>query len=387
MKILVLNYEYPPLGGGAAPVCRNLTTEMAKNGHRVTVVTMRYTGLPAYEKSGSVEIFRLKCLRARAHACMPWEQYSYILATKRFLRRLLRKRRYDVCHTHFVIPTGPIAEWVKKYYGIPYVLTAHGSDVEGYNDKTYMKIMHRFLRPAWRQIVKEAYSTVAPSGYLLQLMKNEFSGGHYFRISNGLDISVFQTDRSTKEKSILLMGRMQAAKNFQTVFRAIALISDTVWATWTVDVLGDGPYRSELMKLCAELGIESRVKFHGWVENGSTAQLDYLKKALVYISASHFENCPMAVLEAMAAGCYPLLSDIEGHRQFFSGREDRYFFKADDARGLSEKITLLLLQGLKECVVNGPDISTYDNARIAKEYLKLLEKAAKTTSEKPIQVH
>ena len=102
---------------------------------------------------------------------MPWEQYSYILAAKRFLKLHLKTHRYDACHTHFVIPTGQIALWVKEKFDIPYIITAHGSDVEGHNDKPYIKGLHRILRPAWKAIVREAYAVAAPSNYLLDLMK------------------------------------------------------------------------------------------------------------------------------------------------------------------------------------------------------------------------
>ena len=139
MDILVLNYEYPPLGGGAAPVCRDLAEGMAKEGHRITVVTMGFSGLPEYEMHDGMEIYRLNCLRQKEHSCMPWEQCSYILAAKRFLKLHLKTHRYDACHTHFVIPTGQIALWVKEKFDIPYIITAHGSDVEGHNDKLYYK--------------------------------------------------------------------------------------------------------------------------------------------------------------------------------------------------------------------------------------------------------
>ena len=42
MNILVLNYEFPPLGGGASPVSRDISIRLASLGHRVTVVTMGY---------------------------------------------------------------------------------------------------------------------------------------------------------------------------------------------------------------------------------------------------------------------------------------------------------------------------------------------------------
>lgn len=376
MKILVLNYEYPPLGGGAAPVCRNLAACMAKEGHQVSVVTMGFPGLPPYEIVEGVEIYRVKCLRMQAHSCKPWEQASYILAAKRFLKKNLLTHSYDICHVHFVVPTGPIAKWLKAYRRIPYAITAHGSDVEGYNEKVSMKVLHCLLRPAWKRIVREAYAVAAPSEYLLNLLNREMPSDKYKLIPNGLDVGKYRADCSQKEKRILLMGRMQKTKNFQTILKAVAMIPDEIWRDWHTDILGDGPYREELEQLCVRLGIISRFTFHGWIENGSSEQLHCLKRSAIYISASHFENCPMAVLEAIAAGCCPLLSDIEGHRQFFPGGADKFFFRADDAKELAEKLELLLSTEPESFFVEGMDITSYDNRRITNKYLMLLEQAA-----------
>jgi len=49
MKILMLNYEFPPLGGGASPVSYEIAKGYAKLGHKVTVVTMGYKDLPKEE--------------------------------------------------------------------------------------------------------------------------------------------------------------------------------------------------------------------------------------------------------------------------------------------------------------------------------------------------
>ena len=376
MDILVLNYEYPPLGGGAAPVCRDLAVGMARAGHRVTVVTMGYTGLPEREARDGVEIIRLKCLRARAHACMPWEQYSYILAAKRFLKRQLRTRRYDVCHAHFVIPTGPVARWLKRRYGVPYVITAHGSDVEGHNSKVWMRAMHRLLRPAWRGIVRDAHAVAAPSAYLMRLMRKTLADGSYALIPNGLDVEKYGANAGPKERRMLVMGRMQAAKNVQTILRAVARIPDDIWEDWTLDILGDGPYREKLESLAQALGIQTRVTFHGWIENGSDAQMDLLRRSAVHISASRFENCPMGVLEGLASGCRPVLSDIEGHRQFFEDGGDALFFPADDADTLAAELTTLLREGPKPEEGRQACPPAFDARRVTAQYIDILEKAA-----------
>ena len=54
LKILMLNYEFPPLGGGAAPVSYELAKGYARKGHEVTAVTMGFKGLPEYEEKEGI---------------------------------------------------------------------------------------------------------------------------------------------------------------------------------------------------------------------------------------------------------------------------------------------------------------------------------------------
>ena len=379
MRILILNYEYPPLGGGAAPVCRDLAVSMAAEGHKVVVVTMGFDDLPRHEVKDGVEIFRLKCWRKNQASCMPWEQMSYIVEAEQFLEKYLRKHSFDICHTHFVIPTGAVALWVKNRFGIPYIVTGHGSDVEGYNDKKWMRFMHYFLRPFWKQIAGNSFAVVSPSSWLLKLMKKAKKDGRYVLIPNGLDFDKYEADQGQKEHRILVMGRMQKSKNVQTILKAVHQVPDDLWGDWQADILGDGPYRAQLEELADQLDIRGRVQFRGWIKNGSEEQLEYLRKASVYISASHFENCPMSVLEAAASGCYPLLSDIEGHRQFFSKEKswEKNFFSADDDRALSEKIAEVLKKDTALLWENCINRKMYGMENVTRKYLKLLEQAAK----------
>lgn len=354
MDILVLNYEFPPLGGGAAPVSQDIATALQKRGHTVTVVTMGYKDLPYEETIQGVKVYRLKCWRRKKNVCKPWEQYTYLLAVRRFIRKYIKTpHRFDVCHTHFVIPTGEVARWIKKKYNIPYIITAHGSDVEGHNRKKSMLVMQRILRKPWQHIVKDAECVVSPSVYLMNLMTKNYPNGKYVHIPNGIDYQKFVAlnNPDRKEKVILIMGRLQRFKNVQTILRALSKVD---LSEWQVEVLGDGPYRGELENIVKQLKLEDKVHFHGWIDHGSSEQLDFLTKSSIYISASEFENCPMAVIEAIAAGCYPLLSDIPGHRQFFE--EETYFFETYNADKLAEKVALVMSQngtGLTNIDVSG----------------------------------
>ena len=168
-RILILNYEFPPLGGGASPVSYELGKGYVKEGNQVGVVTMGYKDLPEYEKKDGMKIYRVKCIRSKKEICHPWEQLSYLYSAKKFLKEHLKDNHYDICHCHFIIPTGILAKWVKKKFGIPYIITAHGSDIPHYNTDRF-QLLHYFTGPMLRGVCKEAKLITSPSKYLRDLL-------------------------------------------------------------------------------------------------------------------------------------------------------------------------------------------------------------------------
>lgn len=371
MKVLVLNYEYPPLGGGAAPVSRDLAIALATKGHKVTVVTMGYQNLPDYEEpQDNLSIYRLKCLRGSKSSCNPIEQFSYLLSLQAFMKKHKELQNSDVCHSHFVIPTGEGARRVCKKYGIPYYITAHGSDVEGHNTKISMRIMHRFLRSGWRKIVRESQGVISPSQYLLDRMKSNYPLGKYFLIPNGIDYGTYEKlSHSNKQKTILIMGRLQKFKNVQSIIRAL---KEVEMSDWKVIILGDGPYRQDLERMVQELQLQDIIQFKGWIDNKSPEQLKIIGESSIYISASRFENCPMSVVEVVVAGNYPILSDIPAHRQLLS--EDRFYFDVDNIDELRKKIRNIMdiVEAGNELMI--PTMEKFGWERISKEYEKVLSK-------------
>jgi glycosyltransferase involved in cell wall biosynthesis len=330
VKILTLNYEYPPIGGGAAPVAKVTCEALADRGHKLTVVTMGYKRLPSYEKVNGVEIYRVPCLRTKAAVCYPWEQFTYIISAKKFLKKHLKENQYDVCHTHFIIPTGVIARWLKKWYNTPYVITSHGSDVPGYNQKRF-KLLHKLLHRSWCKICVDADKIVFPSQYLCDLLRKSIGVENHVVIPNGININVYRT--GPKENIILTMSRLQPYKGVQRVIQAFARINPS---DWTLHIAGDGPYRENLESLVSELDLTDKVVFHGWLENMSEVHIGLLAKARVSVLASDFENMPTSVMEAIASDCHVILSDIPAHQYFI--RFGAELFQTDDLSTLVVKI-------------------------------------------------
>ena len=192
LKILMLNYEFPPLGGGASPVSYEIAKGYVKLGHEVDVVTMGYSELPENEIKDGINIYRVKCMRKKKEICQPWEQLSYINSAKKFLRVHMKTHSYDINHTHFIIPTGVLALWMKKKYGLSYIVTSHGSDVLGYNNKRAFKYLYPLLKGKWKKIIKEAKFVTTPSQFLQGKIKEITNYGNFIVIYNGIDEGKFK---------------------------------------------------------------------------------------------------------------------------------------------------------------------------------------------------
>lgn len=362
MNILVLNYEFPPIGGGASPVSFDISRHLVERGHKITVVTMQYKKLPKHEFTDGMEIFRVPCIRAKANVCHPWEQLTYIFSATCFLYRYLKNHSVDVVHTHFIIPTGIVAWILKKKCGLPYIITAHGSDVLGHNNKRF-KILYWLLKHPWCAIVRQAEAIVSPSNHLIELMKKNETEAKYVLIQNGIETALYKN--LPKKRQILFMGRLQETKEIQTLIRAIAKVD---MQQWHLNIVGDGPYRSELENLVSKLGIQDKVSFCGWIKNRSQEQILKLGEAAVYISASRVENCPVSVLEALCSGCQVLVSDIPGHRELL--KDNAEYFECGNASALAKKIQRIIEKGI---VAQSIDAKIYDWKNIIVSYEKIMK--------------
>jgi glycosyltransferase involved in cell wall biosynthesis len=305
LQILLLNFEYPPLGGGASPVSKEIASSLVKNGHDISVVTMGFGSLPKYQKDEKIQIYRLDSGRKKSNISQPFEQVQFLWHAKRFLESHLKDHNYDVIHCHFILSTGILARWVKRKFGIPYIITAHGSDLPGYNPDRF-KLIHWFTPYLIRKILKDCAYIVSPSHYLAGLiqpfLKKDIN--KLLIIPNGIKVDSYY--KSPKQKIILSTGRLLKRKGFHTLIAAVKDIK----SEFVVHICGDGPMRGELEKMA--VNSQTKIVFHGWIENTSKKYLDLLSSATIYCLVSSFENASISLLEAMANGCAVITSNVTG---------------------------------------------------------------------------
>jgi len=303
MKILVLNYEFPPIGGGAGPVTLELCRQLVKFGHHVDVVTMAYGNLPDFECLDGVNIYRTPALRKRPEICHMHEMATYLPGALPKVLQLTRQVRYDVIHCHFIFPTEPLALLVSEITGIPFLVTCHGSDVPGHNPDRF-GLMHKLLLPGWRFLVRRTPLIISPSESLKRLICKQAPYANVKVIPNGFNTGMFQP--AAKEKTIFLCSRILPHKGFQYAIEAIKQSAPD----WTVNVVGDGPFLPELKRIAE--GSKTPINFLGWLDRDDRRFRRLYETSSIFIFPSEAENFPTVLLEAMAAGMAIITSTAAG---------------------------------------------------------------------------
>jgi glycosyltransferase involved in cell wall biosynthesis len=303
MKILMLNHEFPPVGGGASPVTGELCRHLVQLGHEVDVVTMRCSNLPRHENVEGINVYRTFSLRKKPDICHTHEMASWLVGAVLKARRLARRKNHDIIHCHFIIPAGPIAWLTGKLSKIPFVITCHGSDVPGYNPERF-GWDHKLLSPVWQFLVRRTPLLISPSESLKQLILRNCPCAKVTVVPNGINLTDYDT--AHKQKSILMCSRILPRKGFQYAIEAIKKIQPD----WQVHVVGDGPYLPELKRLAADS--KTSISFWGWLDQKDPRFKQLYETSSIFIMTSEAENFPVVLLEAMSAGLAVITSTAGG---------------------------------------------------------------------------
>ena len=311
MRILIINSEYPPIGGGAGSASAYLSKTLSDLGQEVTVLTSGYDQLPQTAVHNDVSVRRIRTLRKRIDRSNAFEQALFLVTGSINGVSLVRKWKPDVILAFFGIPCGAVSWVIKLFTGVPYLVSLRGGDVPGFRPYDF-SFYHRLISPFLHHIWHRAEAVVANSQGLQKLAEKYDDQVEIKVIPNGVDIHHYSNpeEREWIPTRMLFVGRLVYQKGLDLLMKALGELKDF---SWQLRLVGDGPHRSELERLAKNLGISDRIEFKGWIDKEMVTR-EY-QHANLFVFPSRHEGMPNAVLEAMASGLPVIASKISGNEE------------------------------------------------------------------------
>jgi len=388
MKILVICHEFPPLVGGGGKVAYLVSKELSRE-NQVDVITPYYPKLKRNEKIGNIEIFRVKVfgrvnVEFQPHRLfiIPFLSFIFVGILKGIFLSI--KNKYDVIHSHFVIPSGLIGMIVSFLTKIPHVTTLYEADVFDPRFQCLVTYKSIFIKCAIYFVIKFSKKVTSISSYIAEATKKFYlspfgeKNKQISVINPGIDL--VKCDRK-KEKAdfrfnhndfiLISIGRLVKRKNFGDLIEVMRQINNE---NIKLVIIGDGPEYSILKEKVEKLGLQERIFF---LNNLSDEEkYEYLSVSNVFVSTTLHEGFGLVYLEAMNFGLPIVTTNEGGQTDLITDGENGFLVSVGDIKNFVEKIMLLynnkdLYEKIK--LNNLEKIKSFSIKATAEKYIKLFK--------------
>ncbi len=222
-------------------------------------------------------------------------------------RRLLRRLEPDLVNAHTATSYGMLAAAAGVH---PLVVTTHGSDV-------LLSPSNPVMRPLVRRVLRTADLITTPGEHMATAIAELVDpiSPEIVVLQYGVDVDELATLGQSVRARVAgdAPRRLVSARPLEPLYRTdLTIRALSSLPGWQLDVAGDGSQRHALEQLVVELGLGARVTFHGSVAERAAEQL--IAAADCYVSMASSDGVSIALLEALALGTLPVLSDITANR-------------------------------------------------------------------------
>jgi len=386
MRILVLNYEFPPIGGGGGRFSADLCRHLARFGHDLRVQTSWFRGLPAHEVHEGYEIFRTWAGRSQAHTCTVPEMALFLATNIIPALRHAASWRPQILNVHFAVPTGVLAWLIRQTLGTPYVLSAQLGDVPG-GVPVQTDHLFRWVKPFTVPIWRDAAAVTVPTAEIAGLVQRAY-GLPVHVIPNGVELEDLKplAPAVHKPARLVFVGRFSAQKNLTFLLEVLEKLRDL---EWRLDLVGDGPLRARLENLARRWGLADRIHFHGWVSpEGATA---VMRRSDLLIMPSLSEGLPLVGLQALGLGLALATSDHRSFQDIVRDGQNGFTCPVDEAEVFAGRLRKVLAQPKVLLAMKRASLKMaprFEAGRVARQMEELLLAAANTVlnlNQAPIQ--
>lgn len=347
-KILIINYEYPPLGGGGGVATKIFSEELAKLGHQVVVITTHYRGLKFKERLNSVTIYRVPVLfrnskpKASLMSLLTWPVTSVPLALW-----LCLNYKFDVINTQFLFPSGPTGWIASKLFGVKNIFYLHGADIydpERIESTPSGKgLFARILKKIGEEMLQDSYKISCQSNDIKQRIESiyPFVENKITLIPLPFKKPEFEINNIQKTShnhvKLISIGRLVKRKGFEYLLLAMSLLPKYI--NVELELIGDGPLRSDLIILAKKYDLLDTVRIRGKVSEEEKYQL--LAESDIYVLPSLHEGMGIVLQEAMYAGLPIISTNVGGQNDLLTNGINAIMIEPQDPEALKMAILKL----------------------------------------------
>jgi phosphatidyl-myo-inositol dimannoside synthase len=341
MRILMLNNEFPPLGGGTGTVNQALLRQFAVEDNLTIDLVTAALGKHAEQTQWAdrIRIFNVPVNNRNIHHSSNRELVTYAVRALRLARSLQRTHTYDLCFAWSAVPAGAVAWALRRLTGLPYLVRVCGPDIPGF-ERRY-GALYPVLTPVIRSVWRHASAVVAKCDGEADMIRAVDPQVDVSLVANGVDLSAFQPHPSPSSDGplrLLCVARLIERKGQVHAIEAVKRLHDA-GVDVVLDLVGTGDAEAAYVAQAQALGVADRVRFVGYVPRSSIS--DYYAAADVFVLPSYNEGMSVATLEALAAGLPVVVTRTGGTDELVREGVNGFVFDWADVNTLTAHLARL----------------------------------------------
>jgi len=246
-------------------------------------------------------------------------------------KRIINEFKPDLINCHFLPNYGLLGQ-LSGFH--PLVVSVWGSDIL---ISAIKSSLHKFRAV---NVLNSADLVISDAELLTKKTKELSSKIHkIITVPFGIDSAILSKG---EKRSFETRGRLRiiSTRKLERLYRVgdflDALVELSPDIIRDAIIIGGGSQLDDLLEQKARLGL-SGVEFTGQLDHDDLIGL--LLAGDLYVSCSESDSTSVSLLEAMACGLFPIVSDIPGNREWIDDGENGFLFPVGDSKTLAEKIT------------------------------------------------
>lgn len=265
------------------------------------------------------------------HLKVPFSRAKLLFKSLK-IRKIIKKIKPDILHAHFLATYGVYGAFSGFH---PFVVSAWGSDVLIAPKRSNLSkfFMKHVLKKA--DIITSVAIHMTKSLVAMGANKKKIVTFPMGIDPNKFNPNVKPTIEFGDKRIVISTRSLNPIYNLKLLIRAIPFVIERTPETRFL-IIGDGPQKDELIRLSKELKIDDYIKFLGAIPQDRLPQ--YLVSSDVYVSTSLSDGTSVSLLEGMACGAFPIVTDIPANREWIKNGENGFLVPTDNPRILAKSI-------------------------------------------------